>query len=63
MKKGIIINYSIRFGPFFVTPIVAGIENGETPLISTYDSIGCLSDNEVNIYYKRKALLKRGNRC
>lgn len=34
-----------RFGPYFVQPIVAGLENGK-PVIATYDSIGCTSDNE-----------------
>ena len=31
--------YEKRFGPFFVTPIVAALENGK-PIIATYDSIG-----------------------
>ncbi|CAD8062864.1 unnamed protein product [Paramecium sonneborni] len=35
--------YERRFGPFFVTPIVAGLENGK-PILATYDSIGCKSD-------------------
>lgn len=35
--------YEKRFGPFFVTPIVAGLENGK-PILATYDSIGCKSD-------------------
>lgn len=37
--------YEKRFGPYFVSPIVAGLENGK-PVIATYDSIGCTSDNE-----------------
>jgi len=35
-----------RFGPFFVTPIVAGLEENGEPVVSTYDSIGCTSDND-----------------
>ena len=35
--------YEKRFGPFFVTPIVAAVENGK-PIIATYDSIGNLFD-------------------
>ena len=31
--------YEKRFGPYFVTPIVAGLEDGK-PIICTYDSIG-----------------------
>ncbi len=34
-----------RFGPYFVSPVVAGLEktgdNEWTPVVSTYDSIGC----------------------
>jgi hypothetical protein len=26
-----------------VTPMVVGLENGEKPIIATYDSIGCTS--------------------
>ena len=45
MKKGKlnIDIYPFRFGPYFVSPIVAGLENG-VPVLSTYDSIGCKSD-------------------
>lgn len=35
--------YEKRFGPFFVSPIVAGLQDGE-PVLATYDSIGCKSD-------------------
>ena len=31
--------YEHRFGPFFLTPIVIGLQNGEA-IIMTYDSIG-----------------------
>ena len=31
--------YEHRFGPFFVTPIVIGLQDG-TPLVYNYDSIG-----------------------
>lgn len=33
----------IRFSPYFVAPIVAGLEDGK-PILATYDSIGCLSN-------------------
>ena len=39
----------IRFGPFMVSPIVAGLnknaDGSHTPVIATYDSIGCLDDS------------------
>lgn len=35
--------YEKRFGPYFVSPIVAGLQDG-TPILATYDSIGCKSD-------------------
>ena len=35
--------YEKRFGPYFVAPIVAGLQDG-VPVIATYDSIGCISD-------------------
>lgn len=34
--------YEKRFGSYFVTPIVIGIEDGKA-VIATYDSIGSLS--------------------
>lgn len=34
-----------RFGPYFVSPIVAGLEDGK-PIIATYDSIGCKTTSE-----------------
>ena len=37
--------YEHRFGPFFVSPIVIGLEKG-TPLICNYDSIGTQTDTE-----------------
>ena len=37
--------YEHRFGPFFVAPIVVGLENGVSHLC-TYDSIGCQTDTE-----------------
>ena len=33
------------FGPYFVSPIVAGLENGKA-VIATYDSIGCKTTSE-----------------
>lgn len=37
--------YEHRFGPYFVSPIVIGLEEGK-PYIATFDSIGCKSDSE-----------------
>ena len=37
--------YEHRFGPFFVAPIVIGLQDGK-PVICTYDSIGCQTDTE-----------------
>eukprot|EP01016_Furgasonia_blochmanni_P009999 TRINITY_DN1419_c0_g1_i4.p2 TRINITY_DN1419_c0_g1~~TRINITY_DN1419_c0_g1_i4.p2 ORF type:complete len:130 (+),score=26.05 TRINITY_DN1419_c0_g1_i4:146-535(+) len=37
------ILYEKRWSPYFVSPIVAGLENGK-PILATYDSIGCLSN-------------------
>ncbi|KAF7458326.1 nucleophile aminohydrolase [Cryptosporidium felis] len=37
------ILYSRRFSPYFVEPIVAGLDSNNTPFIAGYDSIGCLS--------------------
>lgn len=33
--------YEKRFGPYFVTPIVIGLEDNK-PVICTYDSIGAI---------------------
>ena len=33
--------YEKRWSPFFVVPIVAGLENGK-PIICSYDSIGAM---------------------
>jgi len=44
-QKKIIIK---RFGPFFVTPIVAGLENGKV-ILASYDSIGCISIDTVAV--------------
>ena len=37
--------YEHRFGPFFVSPIVVGLE-GDVPHICTYDYTGCQTDTE-----------------
>ncbi|EAK88932.1 possible proteasome component, partial [Cryptosporidium parvum Iowa II] len=37
------ILYSKRFSPYFVEPIVAGLDNNNVPFIAGYDLIGCLS--------------------
>lgn len=47
-----------RFGPFFVTPIVAGLENGKV-ILASYDSIGCISIDTVAVggYFLKYLLL------
>lgn len=37
--------YEHRFGPFFVTPIVIGLQDGQ-PIIYNYDAIGTQTDTE-----------------
>ena len=32
----------VRFGPYFVTPVVAGLDDNDHPLVATMDSIGAL---------------------
>ncbi|EON64982.1 proteasome subunit beta type-3 [Coniosporium apollinis CBS 100218] len=34
--------YEKRFGPYFVSPVVAGIDDGGKPFICGFDSIGCI---------------------
>lgn len=41
--------YEHRFGPFFVTPIVIGLQDGK-PLVYNYDSIGTQSCSEPFSY-------------
>lgn len=41
--------YEHRFGPFFVSPIVIGLEDGK-PLVYNYDSIGTQSHSEPFAY-------------
>ncbi len=38
--------YEKRWGPYFVQPIVVGLEDGKIPMVASYDSIGCTSTNE-----------------
>nr|QKY15270.1 putative beta 3 proteasome subunit (pb3) [Polytomella parva] len=38
--------YERRFGPFFTSPVVAGLEADGKPYICGYDSIGCLEKAE-----------------
>ncbi|EGF80126.1 hypothetical protein BATDEDRAFT_88542 [Batrachochytrium dendrobatidis JAM81] len=35
--------YEKRFGPYFVEPIVAGLEKDNTPFICSMDTIGCIN--------------------
>jgi 20S proteasome subunit beta 3 len=39
--------YEHRFGPYFVNPIVIGLDHTDNfkPYIATYDSIGCLTES------------------
>ncbi len=32
-----------RFGPFFVEPVIAGLEEDGTPFIASTDLIGCIN--------------------
>jgi len=34
--------YSRRFGPYFVSPVIAGLDDNGKPLVATMDSIGAL---------------------
>jgi 20S proteasome subunit beta 3 len=34
--------YERRFGPWFVSPVVAGLDENAVPFISGFDSIGCI---------------------
>lgn len=38
--------YSRRFGPWFISPIVAGLDDKNRPFISSYDLIGAPSDSD-----------------
>jgi len=38
--------YEHRFGPYFVEPIIAGLDAKNQPYIATFDSIGCISEPE-----------------
>ena len=38
--------YEKRWGPYFIQPIVVGLEDGKEPMVASYDSIGCTSDSD-----------------
>lgn len=38
--------YSKRFGPYFIEPLVAGLDENNEPYLSTCDSIGCMCDKD-----------------
>jgi 20S proteasome subunit beta 3 len=38
--------YEHRWGPYFVEPLIAGLEKDGTPFLASTDSIGCLSTPE-----------------
>eukprot|EP00768_Dysnectes_brevis_P006677 gnl/Dysnectes_brevis/534_a591_4535.p1 GENE.gnl/Dysnectes_brevis/534_a591_4535~~gnl/Dysnectes_brevis/534_a591_4535.p1 ORF type:complete len:207 (-),score=13.87 gnl/Dysnectes_brevis/534_a591_4535:34-654(-) len=38
--------YEHRFGPYFVSPIVAGLQPDGTPFVASMDSIGAVSDHD-----------------
>ncbi|CAG9332571.1 PSMB3 [Blepharisma stoltei] len=38
--------YGRRFGPYFIEPLVAGLDENNEPYISTSDSIGCMTDGD-----------------
>lgn len=37
----------LRFGPYFIEPVVAGLEEDGTPFIAGADLIGCLNFAKV----------------
>ena len=59
--------YEKRFGPYFVTPIVVGIEENK-PFICTYDSIGSIDkDNFAGFFqdiylFQSEALLRNSSK-
>ena len=38
--------YAKRFGPYFIEPIIAGLEEDGTPYIANTDLIGCIGDED-----------------
>lgn len=38
--------YEKRFSPYFVSPIVVGLNIENTPILYSYDSIGCITKSE-----------------
>lgn len=38
--------YEKRFGPYFVEPIIAGLDKNNVPYVATTDLIGCISEPE-----------------
>jgi len=38
--------YEHRFGPFFVEPVIVGLDSKYEPYLATFDLIGCLSEPE-----------------
>jgi hypothetical protein len=41
------LDFALRFGPYFVEPVIAGIEEDGTPFIAGADLIGCLNHAKV----------------
>ena len=37
--------YEHRFGPYYVSPVVAGLQDGK-PVLFGYDSIGCMTEDK-----------------
>jgi 20S proteasome subunit beta 3 len=40
--------YEKRFGPYYIEPIIAGLDDKNQPFLSTMDLIGAVADNETN---------------
>ena len=38
--------YNRRFGPYFIEPLVAGLDKNNEPYLCTTDSIGCMCDGD-----------------
>ena len=43
MESSTDMNQSIRFGPYYVEPVIAGLEKDGTPFIASTDLIGCIN--------------------
>lgn len=40
------LQYKRRFSPYFIEPLIAGLDDNNEPYLSTSDSIGCMCDSD-----------------